>query len=199
LERRPDIALAERTLAAANAQIGVATTAFFPSLLLTATGGIESLSFADWFTWPSRFWSVGPSVAETLFDAGLRRATVQQYQAQYDQAVASYRQTALTAFQQVEDNLVALRVLSHDLQQQDAAVQSAQRYLKLATVRNTAGLDPYLNVLTAQVDLLNFQQTYVNFETQQRIASVQLIEALGGGWDAAQLPSPHAIAHHPSH
>jgi NodT family efflux transporter outer membrane factor (OMF) lipoprotein len=199
LERRPDIAMAERTMAAANAQIGVATTAFFPSILLSATGGIESLSFADWFTWPSRFWSLGPSAAETIFDAGLRRATVQQYQAQYEQTVASYRQTALTAFQQVEDNLVALRILSQDLQQQDAAVQSAKRYLKLATVRNTAGLDPYLNVLTAEVDLLVYQQTYVSFETQQRIASVQLIEALGGGWDAAQLPSAHAVARNGFH
>jgi NodT family efflux transporter outer membrane factor (OMF) lipoprotein len=199
LERRPDIAMAERTMASANAQIGVATTAFFPSVLLSATGGIESLSSTDWFTWPSRFWSVGPSAAETIFDGGLRRATVQEYQAQYNQTVASYRQTALTAFQQVEDNLVALRILAQDLQQQDAAVQSARRYLKLATVRNTAGLDPYLNVLTAQVDLLVYQQTYVGFETQQRIASVQLIEALGGGWDAAQLPSPHAIARSPSH
>jgi NodT family efflux transporter outer membrane factor (OMF) lipoprotein len=199
LERRPDIAMAERTMAAANAQIGVATTAFFPNVLLSATGGIESLSFADWFTWPSRFWSLGPSAAETIFDAGLRRATVQQYQAQYEQTVASYRQTALTAFQQVEDNLVALRILSQDLQQQDAAVQSAKRYLKLATVRNTAGLDPYLNVLTAEVDLLVYQQTYVSFETQQRIASVQLIEALGGGWDAAQLPSAHAVARNGFH
>jgi NodT family efflux transporter outer membrane factor (OMF) lipoprotein len=194
LERRPDIAAAERAMASANAQIGVAKAAYFPNITLSATGGIESLSLADWFTWPSRLWSLGPAAAETLFDAGLRRATVRQYQAQYDETTANYRQTVLTAFQQVEDNLAALRILAQDLQEQDAAVQSAKRYLSQATVRNTAGLDPYLNVLTAQVSLLVYQQTYVNFQTQQRIASVQLIEALGGGWDASQLPSPKHIA-----
>jgi NodT family efflux transporter outer membrane factor (OMF) lipoprotein len=190
LERRPDIAAAERAMAAANAQIGVAKTAYYPNIMLSATGGIESLSFADWFTWPSRFWSVGPSAAETLFDAGLRKATVQQYQALYDQTTANYRQSVLTAFQQVEDNLAALRILNQDLQQQGAAVQSAKRYLHQATVRNTAGLDPYLNVLTAQVSLLVYQETYVGFQTQQMVASVQLIEALGGGWNVSQLPSP---------
>jgi NodT family efflux transporter outer membrane factor (OMF) lipoprotein len=194
LERRPDIAAAERAMAAANAQIGVAKTAYYPNVMLNATGGIESLSFTDWFTWPSRFWSVGPSAAETLFDAGLRKATVQQYQALYDQTTANYRQTVLTAFQQVEDNLAALRILNQDLQQQDAAVQSAKRYLTQATVRNTAGLDPYLNVLTAQVSLLVYQETYVGFQTQQMVASVQLIEALGGGWKVSQLPSPGQTA-----
>jgi NodT family efflux transporter outer membrane factor (OMF) lipoprotein len=194
LERRPDIAGAERTMAAANAQIGVAKTAYFPNILLSATGGFESLSFADWFAWPSRFWSIGPSAAETIFDAGLRKATVQQYRSLYDESVANYRQTALTAFQQVEDNLAALRILSQDLQQQGAAVQSARRYLSQATTRNTAGLDPYLNVLTAQVSLLVYQQTYVGFQTQQKIASVQLIEALGGGWNSSQLPSPKQVS-----
>jgi NodT family efflux transporter outer membrane factor (OMF) lipoprotein len=194
LERRPDIAAAERAMAAANARIGVAKAAFFPNVTLSAMGGVESLSFIDWFTWPSRFWSVGPAAAETLFDAGLRRATVRQYQALYDATAANYRQTVLTAFQQVEDNLAALRILAQDVQQQDAAVQSAKRYLSLATVRNTAGLDPYLNVLTAQVSLLVYQQTYVAFQTQQMIASVQLIKALGGGWDASQLPSPKQTA-----
>jgi outer membrane protein TolC len=112
----------------------------------------------------------------------------------YDESVANYRQTALTAFQQVEDNLAALRILSQDLQQQGAAVQSARRYLSQATTRNTAGLDPYLNVLTAQVSLLVYQQTYVGFQTQQKIASVQLIEALGGGWNSSQLPSPKQVS-----
>ena len=154
-------------MAGANAQIGIAKAAYFPNVLLGATGGLESLSFVDWFTWPSRFWSVGPSVAETLFDAGLRRATVRQYQAQYDETVANYRQTVLTAFGQVEDNLAAQRILVQDLQQQEAAVQSAQRYVKQATTRNLSGLDPYLNVLTAQVNLLTYQQTYVTFQTQQ--------------------------------
>lgn len=194
LERRPDIATTERAMAAANAQIGVARTAYFPNVLLSATGGIESLSFADWFAWPSRFWSIGPAAAETIFDGGLRRATVAQYKAVYDESVANYRQTALTAFQQVEDSLAALRILSQDLQEQDAAVQSARRYVSQATARNSAGLDPYLNVLTAQVSLLVYQQTYVGFQTQQRLASVQLIEALGGGWETTRLPSPKQVS-----
>jgi len=198
LQRRPDIAGAERAMAAANAQIGVAKTAYFPNIVLSATGGFESLSFADWFAWPSRFWSIGPSAAETIFDAGLRKATVSQYRALYDESVANYRQTALTAFQQVEDNLAGLRILSQDLQQQDAAVQSARRYLTQATTRNVAGLDPYLNVLTAQVSLLVYQETYVTFQTQQRITSVQLIEALGGGWNTSQLPSPKQVSLQPS-
>ena len=125
LERRPDIAAAERSVAQANAEIGVAKAAYFPTILLTASGGFGNSSAANWFTWPSRFWSVGPSLAETIFDAGLRKATVQQYRATYDQTVANYRQTALTAFQQVEDNLAALRILSQDIDQQDAAVQAA--------------------------------------------------------------------------
>ncbi|WP_348268749.1 efflux transporter outer membrane subunit [Edaphobacter paludis] len=195
LERRPDIATTERAIAAANAQIGVARTAYFPNVLLSATGGIESLSFADWFAWPSRFWSIGPAAMETLLDSGLRRATAAQYRAMYDESVANYRQTALTAFQQVEDNLAALRILSQDLQEQDAAVQSARRYVSQAMARNTAGLDPYLNVLTAQVSLLVYQQTYVGFQTQQKLATVQLIEALGGGWETTKLPSPKQASH----
>jgi NodT family efflux transporter outer membrane factor (OMF) lipoprotein len=120
LERRPDIAAAERLVAQANAQIGVARAAYFPTILLSASGGFGASSVADWLTWPSRFWSVGPSLAETIFDAGLRKATVQQYRATYDQTVANYRQTVLTAFQQVEDNLASLRILLQDIEQQDA-------------------------------------------------------------------------------
>jgi NodT family efflux transporter outer membrane factor (OMF) lipoprotein len=189
LERRPDVAADERLMAQANAQIGVATTAYFPTLTLSASGGFQSTSLSDWLTWPSRFWSVGPSLAETLFDAGLRRATVQQYQAQYQQAVANYRQTVLTAFQQVEDNLAALRILSLQIKQQDTAVTSAQRYVSIATDRYKLGLDPYLDVITAQTALLSAQQTAVTLRLQQLTASVQLIEALGGGWDASQLHS----------
>ncbi len=189
LERRPDIAAAERTVAQANAQIGEAKTAFFPNLLLSATGGLGNTSVADWLTWPGRFWSVGPALTETMFDAGLRRATVQQYQASYSQAVANYRQTVLTAFQQVEDNLVALRLLRQDIEQQEAAANSAERYLQAATARYQGGLDPYLNVLTAQRQLLNTRQTLVAFRVQQMVADVQLIEALGGGWDISQMPS----------
>ena len=193
LERRPDIASAEKAVAEANAEIGVSKAAYFPDITLSATGGIESLSFADWFTWPSRFWSVGPAAAETIFDAGARRAGVQQAQSVHDATVATYRQTVLTSFQQIEDNLAALRILAVDLKQQDAAIQSAKRYLDQATARNTAGLDPFLNVLTAQVNLLVYQQTYASFQTQQMIASVQLVEALGGGWSASDLPTPREV------
>ena len=198
LERRPDIAAAERGVAEANAQIGLAKAAYFPNILLSASGGFGTSSFSSWFTWPSRFWSVGPSLAETIFDAGLRRATVQQYQANYDQTVANYRQTVLTAFQQVEDNLAALRILSQTVEQQDAAVDAAARSLREAEVRYKAGLDPYLNVIVAQTILLNDRQAAVNFRMQEMVASVQLIKALGGGWDATQIPSPKDIAKNPS-
>lgn len=193
LERRPDIAAAERGVAQANAQIGIAKAAYFPNFVLSASGGFGSTSISDWLTWPSRFWSVGAGLAETVFDAGLRRATVQQFQANYDQTVANYRQTVLTAFQQVEDNLASLRILSQVIDQQDAAVTAAARSLQQATVRFRAGVDPYLNVIVAQTILLNDRQTAVNFRMQQMVASVQLIKALGGGWDAAQIPSPKEI------
>ena len=193
LERRPDIAVAERAVAQANAQIGIAKTAYFPTILLSASGGFGNSSAANWFTWPSRFWSVGPSLAETIFDAGLRRATMEQYRASYDATVANYRQTVLTAFQQVEDNLASLRILSQDIEQQDAAVEAAARSLQEATVRYKAGLDPYLNVISAQTILLNDQQTAVNFRMQKMVASVQLIKALGGSWDSAQLPAPNQL------
>jgi NodT family efflux transporter outer membrane factor (OMF) lipoprotein len=194
LERRPDIAANERLMAQANAQIGIAKAAYFPTVTLSGTAGFESTSITNWLTWPARFWSAGPALAETLFDAGLRRATVQQYQAAFDQTVANYRQTVLTAFQQVEDNLAALRILSQEIQQQDAAVKSAQRNLSVATDRFKLGLDPYLNVITAQTALLSNQQTAVNLRMQQMTSSVQLIEALGGGWDNTQLPSPKELA-----
>ena len=194
LERRPDVAGAERRMAQANAQIGIATAAFFPNVTLTAGAGFESTSFLDWLTWPSRFWSVGPALAQTLFDAGLRRATVEQYQASFNQAVASYRGTVLTAFQQVEDNLAALRILAREIQQQDTAVESAARNLRIATARYRAGIDPYLNVITAQTTLLSNQQTAVTLRRQQMTASVQLVEALGGSWNASDLPSATQVA-----
>lgn len=187
LERRPDIAAAERAVARANAQIGVAKAAFYPNVTLSASGGLDNLSLAQWLTWPSRVWSVGPSLAETLFDAGLRKATVQQYQAAYDQTAANYRQTVLTAFQEVEDNLAALRVLSQVIKGQDAAIQAAERSLREATVRYTAGIDPYLNVIAAETTLLSNEQAAVGFRERQLVASIQLIEALGGGWDALRL------------
>jgi NodT family efflux transporter outer membrane factor (OMF) lipoprotein len=190
LERRPDIAAAERLVAQANAQIGIAKAAYFPTVTLSAVAGFESTSVANWFIWPSRFFSMGPAAAETLFDAGLRRATVMQFRAQYDQTVANYRQAVLTAFQQVEDNLASLRILSVEIQHQDTAVKSAERNLAVATDRYKTGLDPYLNVLTAQTTLLSNQETAVTLRIQQMTASSGLIEALGGGWGASQLPSP---------
>jgi NodT family efflux transporter outer membrane factor (OMF) lipoprotein len=189
LERRPDISAAERGMAQANAQIGVARAAYFPTVTLSATLGLESSNFTNWFTWPSRFWTFGPSASETIFDAGLRKATVQQFRATYDANVAFYRQTVLTAFQQVEDNLSTLRILSLQIQQQDAAVKSADRNLGLASDRYRLGIDPYLNVITAQTTLLTNEQTALNLRIQQMTASVQLVEALGGGWDTTQLPS----------
>jgi len=182
LERRPDIAADERLMAQANAQIGVARAAYFPTVTLSASGGPQSTSASNWFSWPSMAWSLGASASETIFDAGLRHATVMQYRAQYDETVANYRQTVLTAFQQVEDNLAALRVLSKEIEQQDVAIKSAQRYLIDATNRWKLGLDPYLDVISAQTALLSNQQTMVNLRMQQITDSVQLIEALGGGW-----------------
>jgi NodT family efflux transporter outer membrane factor (OMF) lipoprotein len=193
LERRPDVAEQERLVAAANARIGVARAAYYPNVTLSATAGLGSTSIVDWFTWPSRFWSVGPQLSETLFDAGLRKSTLQQSQALYDQSVANYRQTVLTAFQQVEDNLAALRILSTEIQQQNAAIDSAQKNLQVANDRYRAGIDPYLNVITAQTTLLSTQQTAVGLRREQMTATVQLIEALGGGWDASQLPKPKEL------
>ncbi len=189
LERRPDIAAAERTVAQANARIGVAKAAYYPNITLSAAAGLESTSFTSWFTWPSRFWSLGPSLAETIFDAGSRNAGVQQTQAVYDQTVANYRQTVLTAFQQIEDNLAALRILSQEAQEQNTAIVSAERTLQIATSRYKAGIDPYLNVITAQAALLGNRQAIVTLRMQQMTASVQLIEALGGGWDSSKMPT----------
>lgn len=193
LERRPDIASAERDVAQANAEIGVAKAAYFPAILLSATGGFGNSSMSNWLTWPSRFWSVGPGLAETIFDAGMRKATVQQYRATYDETVANYRQTVLTAFQQVEDNLTSLRILRQDIDQQNAATAAATRALQEATTRYKAGLDNYLNVITAQTALLNDQQTAVTFQMEREVAEVQLIKALGGGWDASQIPSARDV------
>ena len=194
LERRPDIAAAERAMAQANAQIGVATAAFYPTVTLTGSLGFNSTSFTDWFAWPNRVWSVGASLAQTVFDAGLRKATVQQFRGVFDQDVATYRETVLTAFQQVEDNLSSERILAREVQQQDAAVASAQRYLSIATDRYRLGIDPYLNVITAETTYLTNQQTDVNLRTDQMTSAVDLIEALGGGWDVSQLPSVRAVA-----
>jgi NodT family efflux transporter outer membrane factor (OMF) lipoprotein len=198
LERRPDVAAAERTVAQANAQIGLARTAFFPSLLLGASGGFGNASISDWFTWPARFWSIGPALAHTVIDGGARRAIVEEAQATHDQTVANYRQTVLTAFRQVEDALASLRILSLVIEQQDAAIRSAERNLDAAMTRYKAGLDPYLNVINAQTLLLSTQQNSVTFRVQQTVACVQLIKALGGSWNISEIPSPQELRVRPS-
>jgi NodT family efflux transporter outer membrane factor (OMF) lipoprotein len=193
LQRRPDVAAAERTVAEANALIGVETAAYYPTLSLTGSGGLESSAIGTLFSVPALFWSAGASASETIFDAGLRRATVAQYRAQYNADAATYRQTVLTAFQQVEDYLATLRITSAQIQQEDTAVKSAQRYVDIATARYETGLDPYLDVLTAQTTLLNDQQQQVTLRVNEMTAAVELVQALGGGWDNTQLPAAAKI------
>jgi NodT family efflux transporter outer membrane factor (OMF) lipoprotein len=193
LQRRPDVAAAERTMAEANALIGVETAAYFPTLALTATGGWEASATSALFTVPARFWSLGASASETIFDGGLRRATLRQYTAQFNADVAAYRQTVLTAFQQVEDYIATVRILSQQIERQKAAVAAAQRFLDMATSRYQTGIDPYLNVITAETTLLSDQQTEVTLRVNEMTAAVQLIQALGGGWDTSQLPSAAAV------
>lgn len=198
LERRPDIAAAERLMAQANASIGIAYAAYYPNLSLSAEGGFQSSAFTQWLSWPSRFWSVGTSLSETIFDAGLRRATVQQFVATYNADLAGYRQTVLAAFQQVEDDLAEVRILSKEIQQQQQAVSSAETFLNLEQARYETGIDPYLNVLIAQNTLLSDQLTLNNLQVQEMTAAVALIEALGGGWDRSQLPTPQQVTAKPA-
>jgi NodT family efflux transporter outer membrane factor (OMF) lipoprotein len=193
LQRRPDIAAAERTMAQANALIGVEKAAYYPTLSLTGSGGLEASSITKLFSLPALVWSIGASASETIFDAGLRKATVAQYTAQYNADVAAYRQTVLTAFQQVEDYIATLRVTSQQIAKQDEAVHSAQRYLDIAMSRYKTGLDPYLDVITAQTILLSDQQSLTTLRVTEMTAAVQLIQALGGGWDVAQLPAANQI------
>jgi NodT family efflux transporter outer membrane factor (OMF) lipoprotein len=190
LERRPDIASMERSVAAANEQIGVAKAAFFPSVLLNASGGFESTSLTQWLSWPSRFWSVGPQLAATLFDGGKRRAQVDLAEAAYDESVALYRQTVLTAMQQVEDQLSGLRILEQEAQADADAVRAAQQALDIVTAQYTAGTTDYLQVIVAQAVALQAQRAAIDVQTRRLTASVLLIEALGGGWSTAQLPPP---------
>ncbi len=197
LERRPDVAAAERNMAAANAQIGVAYAAFYPALTLSATSGVESSVVKNLLDWPSRFWSVGPSISENVYDGGLRRATVNQYIATYNANVAAYRQSVLTAFQQVEDLLAAVHILSQQILRQQEAVESAQTFLRLELERYDSGIDPYIDVVTAQTTLIANQQSLANLKVQEMTTSVQLIEALGGGWDRSQLPTPAQIMQKP--
>jgi NodT family efflux transporter outer membrane factor (OMF) lipoprotein len=195
LERRPDIAAAERQMAAANEQIGIAKAAFFPALTLSATAGLESSSFVNWFTWPSRFWSVGPQMAETLFDAGKRRAQTDQAQAAFDVTVANYRQTVLTGFQQVEDNLAALRILAEEARAEQAAVKAAEDALQISTYQYKAGIVSYLQVITSQEIALQDERSAVDILTRRMVASVALVQALGGGWNASTLPSVDDVTH----
>lgn len=188
LERRPDVAAAERRVAAANAQIGIARTAYFPELTLVAAGGWESTQLSQWYSWPSRFWTIGPELAGTLFDAGARRAQTEQAWAAFDQTVANYRQIVLTAFQAVEDNLAALRVLDAEAEEQKTAVGSARHLLDLAMTRYRTGIDSYLNVVTAQTELLSNREIEEQIQLRQMTASVSLVMALGGGWDPTRQP-----------
>jgi NodT family efflux transporter outer membrane factor (OMF) lipoprotein len=188
LERRPDIAGAERRVASANASLGVARAAFFPRLLLTASAGFESSSLANWLTGLSSFWSVGPAAVATIFDGGRRRATSAQAQASYEEMVADYQNAVLTAFQEVEDNLAALRVLREEAEIQQGAVAAADRSLTLANNRYRGGVASYLEVTTAQNAALSSQRIAADILSRRLSASVLLIKALGGGWNAALLP-----------
>ncbi|MFZ0480678.1 MAG: efflux transporter outer membrane subunit [Terriglobales bacterium] len=197
LERRPDIAAAERQMAAANATIGIGYAAFYPSLTLSASGGLASSAISKLFNAASREWSVGPSVSETIFDAGLRRATIDQYIATYNADVASYRQTVLTAFQQVEDYLAATRLLWQEIREAKAAVDSAQKAYDLEKGRYDTGIDPYITLLDTQTALFATQQTLLNLQVQQMTSAVELVQALGGGWDVSQLPSTQQVTQKP--
>ncbi len=188
LERRPDIAANERRMAEANAQVGIAHAAFFPQILLGAVLGLQGQSITNWLNWPSRFWAVGPGVLQTVFDGGRRRATQQASEFNYDATVATYRETALDAFQQVEDNLAALRVLEKETATQREAVVAAERSLQLSTNRYTGGLVTYLEVVTAQGTALANERAAVDILRRRMDASVLLIKALGGGWDSTKLP-----------
>ena len=197
LERRPDIASAERQVAAANAGIGIARAAYYPTLSLSASGGFEATRLRDWFDWPNRFWSLGPALAETLFDGGARKATTAKARAAYDGTVAGYRQTVLTAFQAVEDALATLRILDLEAVQQHRAVDAAQNTVRLSLIRFKNGIDSYLNVVTAQNAYLTAREGELQVQSRQLTAHVTLIKALGGGWDTSQLGDTEHLAEHP--
>ncbi len=187
LERRPDVAAAERRAAAANAQIGVAKAAYFPSLTLSASGGFRSANATDLFTTPSRFWSIGPALAQSIFDGGLRRAQTEQAVAAYDATVAQYRQAVLAGFQEVEDNLAALRILEEEAKVQDEAVRAARESVSLTTNQYKAGIVSYINVVTVQTTQLGNERTAMGILGRRLVAAVTLVKALGGGWSAAEI------------
>ena len=188
LQRRPDIAAAERRVEEANQQIGIARAAYFPTVSLGATAGFESTHVANLLDGPNALWAVGPALAETLFDAGRRRATSESARANYDAEVATYRQTSLTAFQEVEDNVAALRILENEAHQQDHAVGSSQESLQLFTNRYKGGVDTYLQVISAQTIELANERNAIDILRRRLDASVLLVKALSGGWDASNLP-----------
>ena len=187
LEHRPDIASAERKMAAANAQIGVAEAAYYPTIRLSASTGLDASNILDVMSWPARFWSVGPAVSEALFDGGLRKAQSRQAVAAYDQTVAAYRQTVLTAFQEVEDNLAALRVLAEEAGVQDSAVAAARQTVDVIENQYQSGTVAYLNVISSQTAVLANERTALNIQGNRLTASVLLIKALGGGWNTADM------------
>jgi NodT family efflux transporter outer membrane factor (OMF) lipoprotein len=193
LERRPDIAAAERRVAAANAEIGVARAAYFPSLTLSGSGGFAGSTIAGLFSLPNRFWSLGPQLLATVFDGGRRRAATAQAEAAYDANVAAYRESVLTAFENVEDNLAALRILADESTQQAAATAAAERSLSLARTRYEGGITSYLEVITAQNAALANERAAVNLRVRQMTASVNLIKALGGGWSTSDLPAAGSL------
>ena len=193
LERRPDIAAAERRMAAANALIGAAEAAFFPTVTLSADYGVSASMIKRLFNTASRMWSVGDTLTQTLFDAGLRHAAVEQDRAAFDAAIANYRQTVLTGFQQVEDELAALRILANQAVAEDAAVAAAREAERIITNQYKAGTVAYTSVVVAQTTALNNAITAANVRQSRLVASVALIQALGGGWDASQLPSRDRI------
>ena len=196
LQRRPDVAAAERTMAAENAEIGVARAAFYPNLTLSASGGTESSAFTHLLDWPSRFWSIGPTISEPLFNAALY-PTLHQYVAIYNADLANYRQTVLSAFQQVEDYLAQVSILSQQIQLQQQAVASDQSALDLEMARYQTGLDPYIDVVTLQTTLLAGEQTLANLHIEQMTGAVKLAGSLGGGWNTSQLPTPSQVEKNP--
>jgi NodT family efflux transporter outer membrane factor (OMF) lipoprotein len=188
LERRPDIAAAERQAAAANAQIGVAIAAFYPTVTLSASGGFEASDVAQWFAWPTRFWTLGPGMlSQTIFEGGLRRAETEEARAAYDSGVAVYRQTVLTAFQQVEDQLAALRILEREALVQDEAVEAAQKSVAVETNQYKAGIVSALDVITTQTIALNDEMTAASIRGRRMVADALLIQYLGGGWNGQSL------------
>jgi NodT family efflux transporter outer membrane factor (OMF) lipoprotein len=190
VERRPDVAAAERTLAEANATIGVGYGAFFPQVTISADAGFQASTLSKLFQWPSGIWSIGPSLSQTIFNGFLYRAELHQYEAQYNADLATYRQSVLTAFQQVEDYLAATRVYSQQIIRQQQAVKDSQDYLNLELVRYNTGVDPYVDVVVAQTTLLTNQETLNSLQVNEMTSAVQLVQALGGGWDRTQLPTP---------